>query len=50
METAMAINALVVLAAAGLTTLLPRRTAGRRAGRAPEQAAEERANSLASSG
>jgi MFS family permease len=50
MELAMAINALVVLAAAGLTTLLPRRTAGRRPGRMPEQAADERANSLASSG
>ena len=43
MELAMAINAVIVLVAAGLTTLLPRRTAGRRAGHAPERVADERA-------
>jgi len=36
----MAINAVVVLAAAGLTTLLPRRTAARRPAVTQEPAAE----------
>ena len=41
MEVAMAINAAVVLAAAGLTTLLPRRAAARRPAVTQEPAAQE---------
>ena len=47
MALAMAINAVIVLVAAGLTTLLPRRTAGRRAGHAPERVAERVADERA---
>ena len=42
MEVALAIDAVIVLASAGLTMLLPRRTAGQRAGGTPERAADER--------
>jgi len=43
MVLAMVIDAVIVLAAAGLTLLLPRRAAGRQAAVAQERAAEERA-------
>ncbi len=43
MTLAMAIEAVIVLATAGLTVLLPRRAAGRRPGVTPERATQERA-------
>jgi hypothetical protein len=46
MEVAMAINAVIVLASAGLTTLLPRRSTARRPAASEEPAARYRARAM----